>query len=221
MAETVLEMRGDLERRIDALETKISDAETHYKKELTECYSSWFQLAGRTLGYAGVWKRQHIVTMGISTVARALDVPVDLIKDEMECIAAAVPDGAGRWQNGRLVMTFPKFAESSDCAFEPYDVITIFERWREAFHPNATLDAARRHLIESRLADGIPTAQVLLAIRGVSSSKWHREKGYTSLALICRDAEHVEKYARYATHGVPECIQEDDESMLDRIGGKT
>jgi hypothetical protein len=224
MAETTIEMRGELERRVDALETEIAAQKTSYEREIAECWTAWVKLAGRTLGYAGVWKRQHIVKMSMNTIARALDVPVELVEPNISCIAAAIPDGAGKWSNGMLTMTFQRFAKDGDAQFEERDVLEIFERWKDAFcKPKAKLYASARFAIESRLAEGVPKAQILLAIRGICSSSWHHKKNHTSLELICRSAQYVEKYARWATHGLPDIIrpEEEDVSMLGRIGGKT
>lgn len=80
-------------------------------------------------------------------------------------------------------------------------VIAIFEAWKDATgHKRAVLDKARRKKIEDRLRDGYAVDELIAAVQGVRHSKFHmgeneRHQKYDDLALILRDAEHVERFA--------------------------
>jgi transposase-like protein len=76
----------------------------------------------------------------------------------------------------------------------------VFEFWKSALnHPRAILDAKRRRLVTARLAEGFTVEQLQAAITGCSRSAFHQGSNdsgavYDDLALICRDAAHVEKF---------------------------
>lgn len=82
------------------------------------------------------------------------------------------------------------------------DIRAVFEAWQEATgHDRSVLDEPRKRLIRNAVkVHGLD--KTLAAVRGVRWSPWHlgdndRGKRYDSLALILRDADHVEEFARY------------------------
>jgi hypothetical protein len=76
----------------------------------------------------------------------------------------------------------------------------VFAYWRQAMgKPRAVFDAKRRKLVEARLKDGFSVETLKAAIDGYrrdpfSMGKNDRNKAFNDLALICRDAERVERY---------------------------
>jgi len=74
----------------------------------------------------------------------------------------------------------------------------IFQHWKTVFeHPNAKASEKRRRLISARLKD-YSLSELRSAIDGYKLSAWHNGKNpsgqqYTSIELILRDAEHVER----------------------------
>lgn len=81
----------------------------------------------------------------------------------------------------------------------------VFAFWKEHLnHQDATFDAKRGAAIMARLKEGYTVEQLKLAIRGCKLSDFHmgREAGHPNvhdnLTLICRDAEHVDKFIAIA-----------------------
>jgi hypothetical protein len=78
-------------------------------------------------------------------------------------------------------------------------VATVVKAWQHALHPKgkATRDRTRR--VSARLRDGYTVAELLEAVMGCAVSDFHRAGHHTDLALICRDAQHVDRFrALYA-----------------------
>lgn len=77
---------------------------------------------------------------------------------------------------------------------------TVFSHWQTIFNkPRAKMDEARRKAIRGRLRDGYSAEDLCDAISGCRLSDWHmgqndRRQQYTDIALICRDAAHVDQF---------------------------
>lgn len=80
----------------------------------------------------------------------------------------------------------------------------IFSYWQQIMeHPRAKLDAKRRKKISDRLRDGYTEDDLRKAIEGCKKSPHHMGKNehgtvYDGLELICRDAEHVDRFIAIA-----------------------
>lgn len=61
-------------------------------------------------------------------------------------------------------------------------------------HPRAKPGAKEKRLIHNRLSDGFTAANLCAAIDGCHKSTFHVENGHLQLALIMRDASHVERF---------------------------
>lgn len=94
---------------------------------------------------------------------------------------------------------------SSSQATSP--VQEVFKHWQIVMRkPRAVLDSKRRARIEERLAEGRSVGDLCLAIDGYSRDpfsmgKNDRSTKYNDISLICRDAEHVEKFMPAAPLG--------------------
>lgn len=80
--------------------------------------------------------------------------------------------------------------------------VEIFNYWKREHRKNGqtVFDAKRKRAVEARLKDGYTVDFIKQAIRGIKldpycSGSNPDQKIYDGLALICRDAEHLEKYA--------------------------
>jgi hypothetical protein len=84
------------------------------------------------------------------------------------------------------------------------EVDAVFDRWKSTMgHPRARLDLKRAKAIRSMLAVGYSVEDLQLAIFGCSISPFHqgqndRSQKYEDIGLICRDAEHVDKFIALA-----------------------
>lgn len=65
------------------------------------------------------------------------------------------------------------------------------------------LDGARRRKISARLRDGYTVADLTRAIDGCWLSAWHMENKQWDVALICRDAAHVDRFIGFADSEAP------------------
>lgn len=80
------------------------------------------------------------------------------------------------------------------------EIEQIFERWKATMgHPRARLDPKRAKAIRGMLMVGYSAEDLELAIFGCSISPFHqgqndRSTRFDDIALICRDAEHVDKF---------------------------
>lgn len=80
------------------------------------------------------------------------------------------------------------------------EIREVFDYWREVMaHPRARLDASRSRTVRAMLETGYTVDDLKLAIDGCAGSEWHRghndrQTVYDSLGLICRDADHVDKF---------------------------
>lgn len=80
----------------------------------------------------------------------------------------------------------------------------LFERWKTTMgKTRARLDEKRGKAIRSMLAIGYSVEDLELAIFGCSVSKFHQgqnDRGtkFDDIALICRDAEHVDRFIALA-----------------------
>jgi len=76
----------------------------------------------------------------------------------------------------------------------------VFDHWRVTLgHARARLDATRSRTVRAMLEAGYSVDDLKLAIDGCACSDWHRGKNdrstvYDGLGLICRDAEHVDRF---------------------------
>lgn len=80
------------------------------------------------------------------------------------------------------------------------EVLEVFEFWRE-LHSNgrSRIDEKRRRAISARLRDGYTVDDLKLACLGCRLSPFHngendRQTAYRSIELICRDADHVDRF---------------------------
>lgn len=80
------------------------------------------------------------------------------------------------------------------------EVLEVFEFWRD-LHSNgrSRLDEKRRRAITARLRDGYTVDDLKLAVLGCKFSPFHngendRQTAYKSIELICRDADHVDRF---------------------------
>jgi hypothetical protein len=87
---------------------------------------------------------------------------------------------------------------------KPDSPAEIFAYWQQIMgHPRAKLDAKRRKKINDRLNDGYTQDDLRKAIEGCRKSPHHmgendRSTVYDGLELICRDAEHVDRFIAMA-----------------------
>lgn len=71
--------------------------------------------------------------------------------------------------------------------------------WQQALHPKAKPTRDRTRRVLARLRDGYTADELVEAILGCAGSQFHRDGHHTDLALICRDAPHVDRFrALYA-----------------------
>lgn len=84
------------------------------------------------------------------------------------------------------------------------DVHQVFEHWRQVHdHPSAKLDPKRQRVIANAIKLGYSADDLCEAIDGCKLSPFHqgqndRHTVYDDIALICRDAEHVDRFRRIA-----------------------
>lgn len=85
----------------------------------------------------------------------------------------------------------------------------VFEFWQEHMkHPRANMDDKRGKAIKQRLKDGYTVADLQAAIRGCKLTPFNmgqneRQEVYDGIDLICRDADHVDRFIRRAGVSVP------------------
>lgn len=76
----------------------------------------------------------------------------------------------------------------------------IFDFWKEIMgHKRARMDVKRQKIIKDRLRDGYTYEDITDAISGCFLSPFHqgdndRNSRYDDISLICRDAEHIDKF---------------------------
>lgn len=100
----------------------------------------------------------------------------------------------------------------------------LFERWKATMeHPRARLDTKRERAIRAMLAVGYSVEDLELAIFGCSVSPFHQgqnDRGakFDDIALICRDAEHVDKFIALAEKAAARQVRKAVESprLMDR-----
>lgn len=84
------------------------------------------------------------------------------------------------------------------------EIEAVFNRWKTTMgHARARLDPKRAKAIRGMLMVGYTVEDLELAIFGCSVSAFHqgqndRSQRYDDIALICRDAEHVDKFIAVA-----------------------
>lgn len=89
----------------------------------------------------------------------------------------------------------------------------VFERWKETMgSPRSKLDPRRAEAIDGMLAVGYSIEDLELAIFGCSISPFHqgqndRREKYYDIGLICRDAEHVDKFIAMAEKAMAKRVQ--------------
>lgn len=99
------------------------------------------------------------------------------------------------------------------CIIEPQAVAKRDERyavelvWQyyQQWHPQARLDEKRDRLIRNRLRDGYSVQQLQEAVAGCHADPWYRgenDRGqpYCDIALILRDADHVDRFRELHWH---------------------
>lgn len=81
----------------------------------------------------------------------------------------------------------------------------VFEHWRQVMHKNArtAYDKARQNKVNARLSDGYTVEDLILAVDGCAKTPHNmgqndRGQEYNDLSLICRDAEHVDRFIQNA-----------------------
>lgn len=126
-------------------------------------------------------------------------------EDETDPWGLAPPKPAEDTQ-GKAVRDPPQGRRAADPeprapkADQASQVRIVFDYWREIRkHPTAKLDPKRRGKIQARLREGFTVEQLCQAIDGVAKSAWHcgdnpAGKVYDDLALVLRDAPHVENF---------------------------
>ena len=82
----------------------------------------------------------------------------------------------------------------------------VFEHWRRVMgkNGNTAFDSSRRTKVEARLNDGYSPDDLCRAVDGCAKTPHNmgendRGERYDDLALICRDAAHVDRFMRNAT----------------------
>lgn len=84
------------------------------------------------------------------------------------------------------------------------DILKIFRHWCRCMNKErAFLDPARTKAIEKALKFGATIPDCMMAIEGCRASRWHmgendRHTPYNDLALILRDAQHIEQFCEIA-----------------------
>lgn len=84
------------------------------------------------------------------------------------------------------------------------EIEDIFTFWRDLLsNVRSRLDNNRRKKISERLKDGYTVEDLKLAIIGCALSEWHRGANdrhmrYQDIELICRDANHMDKFLEIA-----------------------
>jgi hypothetical protein len=108
-------------------------------------------------------------------------------------------------EGGQLGLVEPEPVED-----EP-PVRSVYEHWVAGWqkhHPKSgrkpILDGKRRRLVQARLRDGYSVDDLKRAIDGLWASEWHVDKAQTDLALVCRDAPHVDQFIARAPEAEPE-----------------
>lgn len=85
----------------------------------------------------------------------------------------------------------------------------VFEFWQgEMDHQKARLDDKRQKAITQRLKDGYTVEDLTAAIRGCKLTPFNmgqndRQEVYDGIDLICRDADHVDRFMRKAGVAAP------------------
>lgn len=93
------------------------------------------------------------------------------------------------------------------------EIEQVFTRWKETMgSPRARLDPKRAKAIRGMLAVGYSVEDLQLAIFGCSVSPFHcgqndRATKYQDIALICRDAEHVDKFIELAERAMAKSMR--------------
>jgi hypothetical protein len=100
----------------------------------------------------------------------------------------------------------------------------VFEHWCAVMDkPRAQLDSKRCKLIGARLAEGYDVETLCRAIDGCRASLWHqgandRGRKFDDIALICRDAQHVDQFLEIATKGEPVPLSRTTQHNLRALG---
>jgi hypothetical protein len=80
------------------------------------------------------------------------------------------------------------------------EVLQVWSYWQTIMaSPRSKLDVKREKSIRDRLNDGYSVEDLMLACRGCAVSEFHqgvndRKCQYNSITLICRDADHLERF---------------------------
>ena len=84
------------------------------------------------------------------------------------------------------------------------EVLAVFDYWQRTMnHHRALLDKKRESAIRAALALGYSTEDLCKAIDGCAADAWSMGKNsrgvvYDALTLILRDADHIDKFIRFA-----------------------
>lgn len=85
----------------------------------------------------------------------------------------------------------------------------VFRFWQEHLnHHKAKLDEKREKAIKARLKNGYSVDDLMAAVRGCKQTPFNMGKNdrgevYDDIELICRDAEHVDRFMRNAGVSIP------------------
>lgn len=80
----------------------------------------------------------------------------------------------------------------------------VFQYWKQSLnHPKARIDDKRKRFIKNRLQDGYSVDDLKTAVDGCLASPYHQGENqnsavYDSIELICRDADHVDRFIKLA-----------------------
>jgi len=84
------------------------------------------------------------------------------------------------------------------------EINAVFDYYKSTLnHPRAKLDEKRKRCVRMRLQNGYSVDDIKIAIDGCLASPYHqgenkRNQVYDSLELICRDAEHIDRFIKLA-----------------------
>lgn len=133
--------------------------------------------------------------------------------------AVAVPDRDRPPTSTALTLV----AQNSVAQAPPDPVVAVFDAWRESTGKHrAQLDSKRRKVIREALK-AYPLEDVLAAVRGWRHSAHHRGENrqrtvYNDLALLLRDAPHIELFRDLELDGPPQVASSRYAALLAMAG---
>lgn len=102
------------------------------------------------------------------------------------------------------------------------EVAEVFEHWASKLssRKKPRLGNARKRKISARLKDGFSVGELKLAIDGVASDDFLVKNGYTSIEMIFRHEDNVEKYMSKAPQKRDEAMKKDPSDYWPPIHGE-